>query len=282
MRKLLLHLRREWYAYLILIVTSIVVLLPLAMAFIGSTHDDATIGAGRMPFWPGKHALENYARAWVKGAEYGAVSVRKLMLNSFIMAFFIAAGKVILAITTAYAIVFFHFPFRNLVFAVVLVTIMLPLHVRMFQTYQIASQFRLLNTYIGLILPWVVSTTGVLLFRGCLRAFPKELLEAAKIDGAGPIRCLWSVVLPMLRPHIAALFVVMFLYGWNQYLWPLLITTKPEMQTVPIGLVRMLGGPEAATEWGVVMASTVICLTVPVIVVLFGQRHLIRLAEIGK
>ncbi|MBC7109186.1 MAG: ABC transporter permease subunit [Methanomassiliicoccales archaeon] len=282
MRKFFKHIIQEWYAYAALGLASCIVLLPLLVALIGSTHNDATIGAGRMPFWFGNNAFENYSRAWRMGTVYTGVPVWRLIFNSFVVAFVIAVGKVMLAIMSAYAIVFFRFPLRNLLFGIVLVTLMLPVEVRMFQTYKIASQFKLLNTYIGLVLPWVVSTTGLLLFRGCLQAFPRELLDAARMDGAGPIRCLYSVVLPMLRPHIAALFVVMFLYGWNQYLWPLLITTRPEMQTVPIGLVRMLGGPEAATEWGTVMASTMICLILPIIVVLVGQKYLVTLGEVSK
>ncbi len=269
-------LPREWFAYLSLTIAVVVIVLPLFVAVIGSTHDSATIGGGRMSFRPGRYAAQNYVEAWTMGARYGGASVQRLMLNSTIMALLIAGGKVLLTVLTSYAVVFFSFPLRNFFFWTVLITVMLPLEVRMFQTYRIATDFGMMNSFAGLALPWIVSTTGTLLLRQHLRALPRSLLDAAKIDGAGPMRCLWSVVLPLIRPNIAALFVILFLYGWNQYLWPLLITTRGSMETVAIGLVKMLGGPEAATEWGVVMASAVLTITVPIFVVVFMQRYLVK------
>ncbi len=276
-------LPREWFAYLSLTIAVVVIVLPLFVAVIGSTHDSGTIGGGRMTFRPGRYAVQNYVEAWTMGARYGGASVQRLMLNSTVMALLIAGGKVLLTVLTSYAVVFFSFPLRNFFFWTVLITVMLPLEVRMFQTYRIATDFGLMNSFAGLALPWIVSTTGTLLLRQHLRALPRSLLDAAKIDGAGPMRCLWSVVLPLIRPNIAALFVILFLYGWNQYLWPLLITTRGSMETVAIGLVKMLGGPEAATEWGVVMAAAVLTITVPVLVVIFMQRYLVKaFAEADK
>ncbi len=276
-------LRREWFAYAALSLAVVVVVLPLYVAIVGSTHDAGTIGRGQMPLWFGRYGSENYTQAWTMGARYGGAGVQRLIMNSAVMAFLIAAGKVVLTVLTAYAVVFFRFPLRNFFFWTVLITVMLPLEVRMFQTYRLAADFRLMNSFAGLTLPWIVSTTGTLLLRQHLRALSRDLLDAAKIDGAGPMRCLWSVVLPVIRPNIAALFVILFLYGWNQYLWPLLITTRGDMETVAMGLVKMLGGPEAATEWGVVMASAVLTIVVPVSVVIFMQRYLVKaFAETDK
>lgn len=269
-------LRREWFAYVALSLAVVVIVLPLFVAVVGSTHDSGTIGRGRMPLWFGQHAGENYVQAWTMGARYGGAGVQRLIVNSSIMAFTIAAGKVLLTVLTAYAVVFFRFPLRNFFFWTVMITVMLPLEVRMFQTYKLVSDFRLLNSFAGLTLPWIVSTTGTLLLRQHLRALSRDLLDAAKIDGAGPMRCLWSVVIPAIRPNIAALFVILFLYGWNQYLWPLLVTTRGDMETVAMGLVKMLGGPEAATEWGVVLASAMLTIIVPVCVVIFMQRYLVQ------
>lgn len=150
------------------------------------------------------------------------------------------------------------------------------LEVRIFPSYKVASDLKLLNTYWGLSLPLLVSATGTLLLRQAFRSIPRELFDAAQVDGAGPIRCFWQIALPIVRPNLAALFVIMFIYGWNQYLWPLLITTKPEMQTIVIGLVRMMGGPEALVDWDLVMATAVLAMTIPVVVVVFAQRWLIQ------
>lgn len=276
-------LRWEWFAYLTLSLAVVVIMLPLFVTIVGSTHDAGTIGRGEMPLWFGRYGKENYVQAWTKGSLYAGIGMQRMILNTSIMAFLIAAGKVVLSVLTAYAVVFFRFPLRNFFFWTVLITVMLPLEVRMFQTYKLASDLRLLNSFAGLTLPWMVSTTGTLLLRQHMRALSRDLLDAAKLDGAGPLQCLWWVVLPVIRPNIAALFIIMFLYGWNQYLWPLLITTRGDMETGAIGLVKMLGGPEAATEWGVVLASAVLVILVPACIVIFMQRYLVKgLADVEK
>jgi len=272
-------------AHLFLAVAAALLAFPVYMAFIGSTHDAATIGRGRMPLTPGAYLGQNYVQAWAYGTgeRVSGTPVRVMMVNSLTMALAIALGKIFMSVLAAYAVVFFRFPLRNFFFWLIFITLMLPLEVRIIPSYKVASDLKLVNTFLGLTLPMMVSATGTLLFRQVFLSMPKELLEAAKIDGAGPLRCLWSIVLPLSKPSLAALFVVMFVYGWNQYLWPLLITTTRQMDTVAIGLVRMLGTSESLMDWNLVMAATIMTMAVPVSVVILLQRWLVKgLVEIGK
>ncbi|MBC7222382.1 sn-glycerol-3-phosphate ABC transporter permease UgpE [Candidatus Bipolaricaulota bacterium] len=262
----------------VLITGAIFILFPVYIAFVGSTHDAATIGRGLLPLFPGPYFVSNYLRAWNVGTGGRVISVpvKIMLVNSLITALLVATGKVLLSSLTAYALVYFRFPLQSLFFWAILVTLMLPLEVRIFPSYKVASNLKLLNTYWGLSLPLLVSATGTLLLRQAFRSIPRELFDAAQVDGAGPFRCFWQIALPTVRPNLAALFIIMFIYGWNQYLWPLLITTKVQMQTIVIGLVRMMGGPEALVDWDLVMATAVMAMTVPVLVAILAQRWLIR------
>lgn len=274
-------LRTVWgsfSAHLVLLVGAAVLLFPVYIAFVGASWDTATIGRGLMPLTPGPYLFINMARALFVGSglRVASVPVRLMLINSLIVALSVAVGKVIAAALTAYAVVFFNFPLQNFFFWSILITLMLPLEVRIFPSYKVASDLGLLNSYLGLTLPLMVSATGTLVLRGAFRSIPRELLDAAQVDGAGPLRCFWQIVLPVVRPNLAALFVILFIYGWNQYLWPLLITTDPRMQTVVIGIVRMLGISEALVDWELVMATAVLAMSIPVLVVLFMQRWLIK------
>lgn len=265
-------------AYTILLLGSIIMLFPVYIAFVGASWDAATIGRGLMPIVPGPNFLTNLWRAWSIGSGQRVLSVpvQYMFLNSLIVAFGIALGKIIAAALTAYAVVFFDFPLKNVIFWAVLITLMLPLEMRIFPSYRVATSLNLLNTYAGLILPLMVSATGTLVLRGAFRSIPREMLDAAQVDGAGPIRCFWQIVLPLVRPNLAALFVILFIYGWNQYLWPLLITTKPRMQTIVIGIVQMMGVSEALVDWELVMATAVWAMTLPVFIVILMQKWLIK------
>lgn len=271
-------LPRHWTAHLVLLTGVFILAFPVYMAVVGSTHDAATIGRGKLPLVPGPYLVENYVQAWSvgSGARVSGTPVRIMMFNSFVVAILIAVGKIAASLLSAYAFVFFQFPLRNFFFGLIFITLMLPLEVRIIPSYKVASDLGLLNTFAGLTLPLMVSATGTLLFRQVFRTIPRELIEAAKIDGAGPMRTFWSIVLPLARPSMAALFVILFIYGWNQYLWPLLITTKPGMDTMVIGIVKMLGISESLVDWNIVMATTVMALAVPVVVVLLMQRWLVR------
>lgn len=267
-----------WIPYFVLTVGVAIFAFPIYMAIIGSTHDLGTIARGRMPLTPGQHAAENYSQAWTTGSGQRVVAtpVRRMMLNSLVMAVVIMSGKIAISLLSAYAVVFFNFPLRMFFFWMIFITLMLPVEVRIIPTYKIVSDLGLINTFAGLTLPMVASATATLLFRQFFLTIPDELVEASKIDGAGPMRFFWDTVIPLSRTNMAALSVILFIYGWNQYLWPLLITTSRGMDTIVIGITKMIGTSDAQTDWNLIMATTVLAMLPPVAVVLFMQRWFIR------
>src|SRR6267143_1829815 len=235
---------RPWndiIAYAILTFGVFIVAFPVYLALIASTHDAATVVGGNMPLSLGSHILDNYYRAIFVGASRTSREpVGPMLPNSLISATGIAVGKIFISILSAYAVVYFRFPFRKTAFWIIFVTLMLPVEVRIYPTYKVVSDLHMLDTYAGLILPLIASATGTLLFRQFFMTVPDELLEASRIDGAGPFRFFWDTLLPLSITTIAALFVIQFIYGWNQYLWPLLITTQDSMQTIVTGIKKML------------------------------------------
>ncbi|MCS6853647.1 MAG: sn-glycerol-3-phosphate ABC transporter permease UgpE [Elioraea sp.] len=268
--------RADWLTHAILALGVALFALPIWIVLMGSTHDVATISRGEVPLLPGPYAVENYAAAWAEGsARTTRVPVSIMMLNSFVMAMLIAVGKIAISILSAYAVVFFSFPGRMLAFWAIFITLMLPVEVRIFPTFKVVSDLGMINTYSGLIVPLIASATATLLFRQFFLTIPDELVEAAKIDGAGPMRFFKDVVVPLSTTNMAALFVILFVYGWNQYLWPLLITTTGDVETIVIGIVRMIGS-EADTDWHLVMATTVLALLPPVAIVILMQRWFVR------
>ncbi len=202
--------------------------------------------------------------------------VGMMLFNSLVMALSIALGKIVISILSAYAIVYFRFPFRMTVFWLIFITLMLPVEVRIYPTYKIAADLNLLDTYAGLTLPLIASATATLLFRQFFMTVPDELLEASRIDGAGPLRFFKDTLLPLSRTNMAALFVILFIYGWNQYLWPLLITTRDDMQTIVIGIRKMIATSDALTEWQIVMATAMLAMLPPVVVVVVMQKLFVR------
>jgi sn-glycerol 3-phosphate transport system permease protein len=263
--------------HLILWIGIAIVAFPVYLAFIGSTHDAATIANGQMPPTPGPYFFENYYRTIFVGTSMTTREpIGTMIINSFVMAIGIAVGKISISIISAYAIVYFRFPFRMWFFWVIFVTLMLPVEVRIYPTYKVAADLNLLDTYAGLILPLIASATATLLFRQFFMTVPEELVEASRIDGAGPIRFFWDTLLPLSRTNIAALFVIMFIYGWTQYLWPLLITTRDDMQTLIIGIKKMIVTSDALTEWQIVMCTVMLAMLPPVFVVIAMQRLFVR------
>ncbi|MBM6594772.1 sn-glycerol-3-phosphate ABC transporter permease UgpE [Microvirga pudoricolor] len=267
---------RTFMAYLTLIVGVVVVAFPVYLAIMASTFDTATIINGNMPLTPGDQAPENYTRALFYGGKLAREPVSMMMVNSMIMALGIAFGKILISILSAYAVVYFKFPFRKTAFWVIFITLMLPVEVRIYPTYKIVADLGLLDTYTGLIMPLIASATGTLLFRQFFMTVPDELLEASKIDGAGPFRFFKDTLLPLSITTIAALFVIQFIYGWNQYLWPLLITTQSSMQTIVIGIKKMITTTDALTEWQIAMTTAVLAMVPPVLVVIFMQRLFVK------
>jgi sn-glycerol 3-phosphate transport system permease protein len=256
----------------------VVFAFPIYFALIGSTHEASIIATGRMPLLPGGHMLENYRQALTQGSgeRVSSAPVRALMTNSLIMALVIALGKIAISIISAYAVVFFAFPGRMFFFWMIFITLMLPVEVRIIPTYKVVTDLGMINTFSGLTIPLIASATATLLFRQVFLTIPDELAEAAKIDGAGPLRFFWQMVLPLSRTNIAALFVILFIYGWNQYLWPLLITTGRNMETIVIGIVKMIGTGDAQTDWNLIMATAILAMLPPVAVVIFMQHWFVK------
>ncbi|WP_315780932.1 MULTISPECIES: sn-glycerol-3-phosphate ABC transporter permease UgpE [unclassified Bradyrhizobium] len=268
---------RDLVAYIVLSLGVLIFAFPVYVAFIASTYDAATVVSGNLPLTPGGRMLENYYRAvFVGGSRFMNQPVGVLLLNSFVTAIGIAVGKILISILSAFAIVYFRFPFRKTAFWIIFITLMLPVEVRIYPTYKVVADLRMLDTYAGLILPLIASATGTLLFRQFFMTIPDELLEASRIDGAGPLRFFWDTLLPLSMTTVAALFVIQFIYGWNQYLWPLLITTKDSMQTIVIGIKKMLTTTDELAEWQLAMATAVLAMLPPVAVVVFMQRLFVK------
>ena len=230
-----------------------------------------------MQLYPGGRLIENYLTVLTQGSGMGSSApVGRMMINSLITALIIVCGKIAISILSAFAIVYFRFPLRMLFFWMIFVTLMLPVEVRILPTYKVVSDLGMVNTYAGLTVPLIASATATFLFRQFFLTIPDELVEAARIDGAGPMRFFWDVVVPLSRTNIAALFVILFIYGWNQYLWPLLITTRDDMQTIVIGIKKMIVTADALTEWNVVMATAMLAMVPPVAVVVLMQRWFVK------
>jgi sn-glycerol 3-phosphate transport system permease protein len=264
-------------AHAILVAGVIVVAFPLWVTFVASTLTFDQIVNVPMPLLPGSHGFSNYHHALVAGSERGSgAPVDRMLLNSLVVALSVAFGKIAISILSAFAIVYFRFPLRNFFFWMIFVTLMLPVEVRIIPTFKVASDLHIIDTYQGLILPLIASATATFLFRQFFLTIPDELAEAARIDGAGPMRFFFDVVFPLSRTHIAALFVILFIYGWNQYLWPLLITTDESMYTVVIGIKRMVAGGDAASEWNIIMATAMLALMPPALVVVLMQKWFVK------
>ena len=262
-----------WLTHLFVIVGVLIIFFPIWLAFVASTVTQPEIVSPPMPILPGDQFIQNYKAALFAGVN---VPVSKMLFNSLIMAVGIAVGKIIISLLSAFAIVYFRFPGRQAFFWLIFLTLMLPVEVRIVPTFEVVASFGLLNSYSGLILPLIASATATFLFRQFFMTIPDELAEAARVDGAKPMRFFVDIVLPMSRTNIAALFVILFIYGWNQYLWPLLITTDPEMNTIVMGIKQMFPSGDDVAEWPVIMATSILAMIPPVIVVISMQKLFVR------
>ena len=262
-----------WLTHAFMILGVLVVSFPIWLAFVASTVTQPEIVSPPMPLLPGDHFLENYEKALFSGVN---VPVYTMLLNSLVMALGIAIGKIIISLLSAFAIVYFRFPGRTTFFWLIFITLMLPVEVRIVPTYEVIAGFGMLNSYSGLIFPLIASATATFLFRQFFMTIPDELAEAARVDGAGPMRFFIDIILPMSRTNIAALFVILFIYGWNQYLWPLLITTDVEMNTIVMGIKQMFPSGDDTADWPVIMATSILAMIPPVIVVISMQKLFIR------
>ncbi|MFS8038002.1 sn-glycerol-3-phosphate ABC transporter permease UgpE [Xanthobacter sp. AM11] len=265
-------------AHLALIAGVAVMVLPVYVAFVASTFPGEDFLAGRVGLLPGGHFLENYRLALATGSSTSGIPpVGPMLWNSLVVAVLIAAGKIAISLLSAFAVCYFRFPLRVAAFWLIFITLMLPVEVRILPTFQVVSNLGLLNSYAGLTVPLIASATATFLFRQVFMTIPDELTEAALVDGAGPLTFFWSILLPLSRTNIAALFVILFLYGWNQYLWPLLVTTDTRYYTVVMGIRRLAGAAsEADPVWHLVMATAVLALLPPVLVIALMQRLFVR------
>ncbi|MCG6901608.1 MAG: sn-glycerol-3-phosphate ABC transporter permease UgpE [Rhodobacter sp.] len=262
-----------WFTHVGLIIGVLIIFFPIWLAFVASTVTQPEIVKPPMPLWPGDQFFANYRKALVSGIN---APVAVMLFNSFVMAMGIALGKILISLMSAFAIVYFKFPGRRLFFWLIFLTLMLPVEVRIVPTYEVVAGFGMLNSYSGLIFPLIASATATFLFRQFFMTVPDELAEAARVDGARPMRFFWDILLPMSRTNIAALFVILFIYGWNQYLWPLLITTDPDMNTIVMGIRQMFPSGDDVADWPVIMATSILAMLPPVVVVVSMQRLFIR------
>ncbi len=264
-------------AHLILILGILVVAFPVYYTFIASTHSLQTILRPPLPLTPGDRFFDNYYQALFGGVgRIGGVAVSTLLFNTTVVALAIAVGKIVISILSAFAIVFFRFPGRMFFFWAIFITLMLPVEVRILPTYKVMVDLGLIDTYTGLTLPLMASATATLLFRQFFLTIPGELVEAARVDGAGPWRFFKDILLPLSKTNIAALFVIMFIYGWTQYLWPLLVTNRSDMNTIVIALRKMISFADADTPWHLVMVTSVLAILPPVLVVVLMQRWFVK------
>ena len=264
------------FCHVMLVIGVLLVVFPLYVAFVAATMNEREIFNVPLSLIPSTHLLQNLATVWNQGTGDSAMPFGLMLGNSLFMALVITIGKISVSILSAFAIVYFRFPLRNLFFWLIFVTLMLPVEVRIFPTVQVISTLGLINTYTGMTLPLIASATATFLFRQFFMTLPDELVEAARIDGAGPMRFFVDVVLPLSKTNIAALFVITFIYGWNQYLWPILVTNAPSMTTAVVGIKSMIGSGDTATQWQLVMSGTLLAMLPPLAVVLLMQRWFVR------
>lgn len=270
---------RPWVTFVSHLVMAVGVLLiafPIWITLVASSHDYLRLLQAPIPIWFGNQIVENYREVLTSGLGPFAPPVGMMLANSLVMALAIALGKIAISIIAAYAIVYFRFPLRMFFFWMIFFTLMLPVEVRILPTFKVVSDLGLLNSYAGLTIPLIASATATFLFRQFFLSVPDELAEAARIDGAGPLRFFWDILLPLSRTSIAALFVIQFIYGWNQYLWPLIMTTNENYYTVVMGISRMVNVLDNYPRWNLVMGTAILALIPPVIVVVAMQRWFVK------
>ncbi|NLS07536.1 sn-glycerol-3-phosphate ABC transporter permease UgpE [Rhizobium sp. P32RR-XVIII] len=265
------------FGHLMLILGIIIVAFPIYYTFVASTMTSAEILRPPITLLPGGHFAENYTEALSGGVErVVGVSLERMLWNTFVVSLAIAVGKIAISFLSAFAIVFFRFPFRMGFFWMIFITLMLPVEVRILPTYKVIVDLGMIDTYAGLTLPLMASATATFLFRQFFLTIPGELVEAARIDNAGPFRFMRDILLPLSRTNIAALFVILFIYGWTQYLWPLLVTNDAQMTTIIIGLRKMVDFADAATPWNFVMVTAIVAIIPPIVIVVLMQRWFVK------
>ncbi|MCB2099248.1 MAG: sn-glycerol-3-phosphate ABC transporter permease UgpE [Rhodobacterales bacterium] len=264
-------------SHAVIILGICIVALPIYITIVAASHDGVRVTQVPLPLLPGDQFFVNLRSAFVEGVGNAREqSVGTMLVNSLVMALMIAVGKIAISLLSAFAIVYFRFPFRMGFFWMIFITLMLPVEVRILPTFEVVANLGMLNNYWGLSVPLIASATATFMFRQVFLTVPDELLEAARIDGAGPMRFFKDILVPMSRTNIAALFVILFIYGWNQYLWPLLVTTDKSMYTIVMGIKQMLEAAEESPEWHLIMMSTLLAMVPPVVVVVTMQKLFVK------
>lgn len=271
---------RPWlnfFSHFSLWISVLLICFPIYLAFIASTQTEVDVISVPISLLPGDQIIENYTTALNGGgSSAGSLPVSRMLWVTFVMTILIAVGKISISLLSAFAIVYFRFPLRGLIFILIFITLMLPVEVRIIPTYEVVVNLNLINSYAGLTIPLIASATATFLFRQFFATVPQELLEASKMDGAKAMTFFKDILVPLSVPSIAALFVIQFIYGWNQYLWPLLMTTSQDMFSLGIGLRQMLDTSGGPISWNIVMASVVLMLIPPTIVILLMQKWLVK------
>jgi sn-glycerol 3-phosphate transport system permease protein len=272
------HRFLDFTSHSLLVLGVLVIVFPIYLALVGSTHSAQEMAQSPIPIWFGQDAVQNY-RTILLGEGPGVTSqvpVARMMWVSLVTALSIAFGKIVISLLSAFAIVYFNFPFRKAVFWGIFITLMLPVEVRIVPTYKVVADFGMINSFAGLTIPLIASATATFLFRQFFMTVPDELTEAAKMDGASPMRFFWDVLLPLSRTSIAALFVIQFIYGWNQYLWPLLMSTEERMYPIVMGIRSMTAGADSQVQWNLVMATAILAMLPPALVVVLMQKWFVK------
>ncbi|HVJ66277.1 MAG TPA: sn-glycerol-3-phosphate ABC transporter permease UgpE [Bdellovibrionota bacterium] len=279
----------NFLAYVVLILGILVVGFPIYISFVAASHDVSVFVSGQIPLLPGPHLIENISYAWTHG------DLGSQIINSLIIAGGITLGKISISILAAFAITYFDFKFRQTAFWIVFITLMLPVEVRIVPTYQVVADIfspvntilglfglhmnfslSLLDSYFGLTVPLIASATATFLFRQFFLTVPDELAEASKIDGASPMTFFRKILFPLSKTNIAALTVITFVFGWNQYLWPLLITTDAKMRPIMVGIKQLIPAPDDPPTWNIAMAGSLVTILPPILVVVLMQRWFIK------
>ena len=268
----------DFITHLVLIVGIIIIALPIWVMFVGATHDGLRMLQVPLPLLPGDQFLVNLNQTLLGSGLEGTntAPVWKMLLNSLIMALSIAIGKILISLISAFAIVYFKFPFRLLFFWLIFITLMLPVEVRIIPTFEVVANLGMLNSYAGLSIPLIASATATFMFRQVFMTIPDELIESSKLDGASPLKFFFDFLVPLSRTNIAALFVILFIYGWNQYLWPLLITTDREKYTIVMSIKQMIEAAEQTPEWHIIMMTSLLAMLPPILVVLTMQKLFVK------
>lgn len=268
----------DFITYLVLILGIVIIAFPIWVMFVGASHDGIRMLQVPIPLLPGDQFFQNLKETLLGSGLEGTSTapVWLMLLNSLAMALSISIGKIAISLLSAFAIVYFRFPFKMFFFWMIFITLMLPVEVRILPTFEVVADLGMLNSYVGLSIPLIASATATFMFRQMFMTIPDELLESARLDGAGPMKFFFDFLIPLSRTNIAALFVVLFIYGWNQYLWPLLITTDRSKYTIVMSIKQMIEAAEQTPEWHIIMMTSLLAMLPPILVVLTMQKLFVK------